>query len=43
MMLLYKDETLHAQLVEKGLNTAQAYNWDKSAQLLWQSIEKAAG
>lgn len=43
MMLIYKDETLRNNLVEKGLITARAYNWDKTAALMWQSIEKAAG
>lgn len=43
MMLIYKDETLRSRLVEKGLATARAYSWDKTAALMWQSIEKAAG
>lgn len=43
MMLIYKDETLRNNLVEKGLATARAYSWDKTATLMWQSIEKAAG
>lgn len=41
MMLIYKDETLHSRLVEKGLVAASAYSWDKTAALLWQSIERA--
>lgn len=43
MMLIYKDETLRSSLVEKGLATVRAYSWDKTAALMWQSIEKAAG
>lgn len=40
MMLLYKDETLRAALIQKGLNRAHEYSWDNTAGLLWQSIEK---
>lgn len=42
MMLLYKDENLRNQLIEKGRSTAEEYNWDKTAALLWQSIVKGA-
>lgn len=42
MMQLYKDETLRSQLVAKGIDTAKAYSWDKTADLLWESIIKAA-
>jgi len=41
MMLLYKDENLRNQLVHRGRQVAREYNWDKTAKLLWQSIEKA--
>jgi glycosyltransferase involved in cell wall biosynthesis len=41
MMLLYKDENLRKELVLKGREVAKQYNWDKTAALLWQSIEKA--
>jgi glycosyltransferase involved in cell wall biosynthesis len=41
MMLLYKDENLRSQLIEKGKKISEQYNWDKSAELLWQSIMKA--
>jgi glycosyltransferase involved in cell wall biosynthesis len=40
MMLLYKDEQLRSNLIAKGLEQAKQYSWDKTAQLLWQSIEK---
>lgn len=43
MMLLYKDEGLRKQLIEKGRLTANKYSWDKTASLLWQSVCKAAG
>lgn len=41
MMLLYKDEKLRRQLIEKGRVTAKQYSWDLSAERLWMSIEKA--
>lgn len=40
MMLLYKDERLRNELISKGRITAAAYNWDKTAELLWQVILK---
>ncbi len=41
MMLLYKDENLRKELIEKGRRVARQYDWDKTADLLWQSIIKA--
>lgn len=41
MMLLYKNENLRKELIEKGRRVAKQYNWDKTADLLWQSIVKA--
>jgi glycosyltransferase involved in cell wall biosynthesis len=41
MMLLYKDENLRSQLIQKGKIISDQYNWDKSAELLWDSIMKA--
>ena len=41
MMLLYKDENLRKELIIKGRQIAKQYNWDKTATLFWQSIEKA--
>ena len=41
MMLLYKDEKLRSQLIEKGRVTGKQYSWEQSAERLWQSIEKA--
>jgi glycosyltransferase involved in cell wall biosynthesis len=40
MMLLYKDEKLKKELVEQGREVAKGYSWDKTADLLWQSILK---
>jgi glycosyltransferase involved in cell wall biosynthesis len=39
MMRIYKDETLRNQLIENGKNIAGKYSWDKTAELLWNSIE----
>ncbi len=41
MMLIYKDENLKKQLAENGKNIAEQYSWDKTAELLWNSILKA--
>lgn len=38
MMMLYKDERLKKELIEKGLIRANDYSWDKTADLLWESI-----
>jgi glycosyltransferase involved in cell wall biosynthesis len=40
MMLLYKDEGLRNKLIEKGIKQINHYSWDKTARLLWQTIEK---
>lgn len=42
MMLLYKDEELKKELVEKGAVMADRYKWENSAEILWQNILKAA-
>lgn len=41
MMQLYKDENLRKQLIEKGRQVVKQYNWDHTADLLWNSIVKA--
>lgn len=41
MLKLYGNEALQHTLVEKGKLQKQKFSWDKSANLLWQSIEKA--
>ncbi len=41
MMLLYKDENLRKELIQKGKIVTNQYSWDKTAALLWQSIGKA--
>lgn len=41
MMLLYKDENLRKELIQKGKQVIKEYNWDNTAALLWQCILKA--
>jgi glycosyltransferase involved in cell wall biosynthesis len=41
MMLMYKDENLRKELIEKGTQAASQYSWPRTAELLWQSIMKA--
>ena len=42
LMLIYKDETLRKNLIEKGKAVSNQFSWDKTAALLWKSILKAA-
>ena len=39
MIQLFNDSLLQQQLIEKGNIRKQNFSWDKSANLLWQSIE----
>jgi glycosyltransferase involved in cell wall biosynthesis len=41
MMQIYKDESLRKKLIEKGEIIAGQYSWQRTAELLWQSILKA--
>ena len=41
MMLLYKDENLRKDLIQNGRPVADKYNWNKTADLLWQNIIRA--
>lgn len=41
MMRIYKDEQLRNDLVKKGHEIAKGYSWQRTAELLWQSIQKA--
>ena len=43
MMRMYKDETLRDQLIGKGKLVAPQYSWDRTAELLWGSIQEAIG
>jgi glycosyltransferase involved in cell wall biosynthesis len=41
MMLIYKNENLRNQLIEKGKLKAENYSWEKSAGLFWKSISRS--
>jgi glycosyltransferase involved in cell wall biosynthesis len=41
MMVLYKDENLRKELIQKGREVARQYSWDETADLLWQTILKS--
>ncbi len=41
MMRLYKDESLRRRLIEKGKEIVSKYSWDRTADLLWQSMGDA--
>jgi glycosyltransferase involved in cell wall biosynthesis len=43
MQMLYKDEKLRELQIEKGLERAKMYNWDRSAALFWKEIESIVG
>jgi len=38
MLQLYKDETLRSKLIEAGIQQARKFNWDRTADLFWQTI-----
>ena len=40
MMMLYKDERKRNELIEKGKTVREEYSWDRTAELLWKSINK---
>ena len=41
MARLLQDDSLRQTLIERGLERSRRYCWDKTAGLLWESIEKA--
>jgi glycosyltransferase involved in cell wall biosynthesis len=41
MMLVYKDERLRDELIKKGDDVATQYSWPRTADLLWECIQKA--
>jgi glycosyltransferase involved in cell wall biosynthesis len=43
MTRLAADSALRNSLIEKGRAQRKKFSWEKSAELLWQSVEKAAG
>jgi glycosyltransferase involved in cell wall biosynthesis len=42
MLYLYKDEDMRTVLIKKGRKRKLDFSWDKTADALWKSIEKAA-
>jgi glycosyltransferase involved in cell wall biosynthesis len=40
MMQLFRDENLKKQLIDKGKIRAEKFNWDVTAKLFWENIEK---
>ena len=43
MLLLYKDESLRSKLITEGIAQAAKFSWDKTSDLMWQSITEIAG
>lgn len=43
MMLVFKDEDKRFELIAKGRQQAALYQWDKTAAVIWQAIEKCTG
>ncbi len=43
MEQLYKDENLRKTLIEKATFQVEKYNWQKAADVLWESVLKTAG
>ncbi|HXB40963.1 MAG TPA: glycosyltransferase family 1 protein [Bacteroidia bacterium] len=40
MLKIYNDKNLRADLIQKGFSQKNKFSWDKTANLLWESIEK---
>ena len=40
MNILYGDDAIRRELIEKGQKRLKDFSWDKSAKLLWESIQK---
>lgn len=43
MMLIYKDENLRKNMIEKGKVVAEKYSWQNTASLMWQAILESVG
>ena len=43
LMLIYKDEGLRNRMIEKGFDIAKTYSWERTANLMWESMMRAAG
>lgn len=39
MKLLYKDENRRNQLIEKGVEKAKEYSWDKTVSVIWEMVK----
>lgn len=42
LMLIYKDEHLRSQLIQKGPAQVAQYSWDRTAKMMWEAMMKAA-
>jgi glycosyltransferase involved in cell wall biosynthesis len=40
MMLIYKDEELRNNIIEKGKKIAASYSWEQSAKIFWEQISQ---
>ena len=40
MLTLYNDDSLRAELIKQGNKRKDDFSWDRTASLLWNSIEK---
>jgi glycosyltransferase involved in cell wall biosynthesis len=40
MVELYSNPSLRESLIKKGQEQAKKYSWDKTAELVWNAIEK---
>jgi glycosyltransferase involved in cell wall biosynthesis len=40
MIRLYSNPLLREELIRKGQEQAKKYSWDKTAELVWNAIEK---
>jgi len=41
MKLIFKDEQLRSKLIAAGRLQVQNFSWEKTVQLMWQSIQHA--
>jgi glycosyltransferase involved in cell wall biosynthesis len=42
LMRIYKDEDLRRLLINKGIEREKEYSWARTAELVWECMEKAA-
>ncbi|MBQ4215147.1 MAG: glycosyltransferase family 1 protein, partial [Bacteroidales bacterium] len=41
MVTMYNDKSLYGQLLERSRSQLEKFSWDKTADLLWNCIEKS--